>query len=103
VSTPGVTRFYASFCEFSHFSVSHLGLSFAAESAAKHGPKCDRFPDAVPTFGRTLSSTLRRHRDAELTNSVETPPVSRPSLLFRRSFTSIMTQETTENGSLFWH
>ena len=60
VSTPGVTRFYAPFCAFSHFSVTHLGLSFAATRAAKQGPKSQRFPDAVPTFGRKLSSTLPR-------------------------------------------
>jgi hypothetical protein len=67
VSTPGVGHFYAPFRDFSYSSAAHLGISIDPERAANHGPKSLRFLDALPPFGRKLSSPLPRRGVTELT------------------------------------
>ena len=70
VSTPGVARFYAPFCDFSRPSAANLDLSLTPARAAKHYSKSLRFLDTLPALSRKLSSPLPRRGDNELTNRV---------------------------------
>ena len=71
VLTPGVGHFYALFRDISHPSADNLCLSLAPVRAVKLLPESLHFPDAVPLFGRKLSSALPRRGDHEFTNPVD--------------------------------